>query len=111
MRQFLASLLLVATGAAWAAAPPAKLTPAEHDALVRAQALNKEGVALQNKSRYQEAEKPFREGLGIWRKVLGERHPFTATSYNNLADSLAFQGRLGEALPLFQRALAIRLEL
>jgi hypothetical protein len=40
--------------------------------------------------------------------VLGEEHPNTAESYNNVAHSLKAQGKLGEALPLYEKALQIR---
>jgi tetratricopeptide (TPR) repeat protein len=36
----------------------------------------------------------------------GADHPFTLTSRNNLASALQASGRLGEALPLFERAVA-----
>jgi tetratricopeptide (TPR) repeat protein len=44
----------------------------------------------------------------ILRTCLGEAHPDTAECYNGLAANLYFQGRYGEAEPLFQKALAIR---
>ena len=40
--------------------------------------------------------------------MLGEDHPSTAASYNNVASNLNAQGRLPEAEPLFQKALEIR---
>ena len=43
-------------------------------------------------------------------KVLGEDHPDTATSYNNLANNLYSQGKYAAAEPLYQKALAIRLK-
>jgi CHAT domain-containing protein/Tfp pilus assembly protein PilF len=42
--------------------------------------------------------------------VLGESHPDTATSHNNLAACLDRQGKHADALPLHQKALAIRLK-
>ena len=48
--------------------------------------------------------------MAIRLKVLGEDHPDTATSYNNLASNLNAQGKYGAAEPLFQKALAIRLK-
>ena len=44
----------------------------------------------------------------IREKVLGEEHPDTATSLNNLAILLSDQGSYQEARPLYERALAIR---
>ncbi len=46
--------------------------------------------------------------LDIYRKVLGEDHPDTATAYHNLAFSLARQGRYADALPLYQKSLEVR---
>jgi tetratricopeptide (TPR) repeat protein len=42
--------------------------------------------------------------------VLGEEHPDTARSYNNLATTLADQGKHAQAEPLYEKALAIRLK-
>ena len=39
--------------------------------------------------------------------MLGERHPATATSLNNLAGLLEAQGDYAAAKPLFEQALAI----
>jgi len=50
----------------------------------------------------------LQERLKGCREVLGEDHPLTANSYNNLAFILKAQGKYGEAGPLFQRALDIR---
>ena len=43
-------------------------------------------------------------------KALGEGHPDTATSYNNLAVTLRAQGKYAEAEAMHRRALAIRLK-
>ena len=40
--------------------------------------------------------------------MLGEDHPDTATSYNNVAVNLNAQGKSAEAEPLYQKALEIR---
>jgi tetratricopeptide (TPR) repeat protein len=40
--------------------------------------------------------------------VLGEEHPNTATSYDNVASCLDHHGKHGKALPLYEKALAIR---
>ena len=50
----------------------------------------------------------YQRALDIRRKALGEGHPDTARSYNNLALNLDVQGRYAEAQPLYQRALDIR---
>jgi Tetratricopeptide repeat len=46
--------------------------------------------------------------LAIREKALGPEHPDTATSLTNLAVLLNDQGDLAAALPLYERALAIR---
>ena len=48
-----------------------------------------------------------RRALAIHLKALGEDHPYTATSYTNLANTLWAQGKYAEAVPLLQRALMI----
>ncbi len=51
-----------------------------------------------------------RRALAIRLKALGEDHPDTATSYNNLAATLGDQGKYAEAEAMHRRALAIRLK-
>jgi CHAT domain-containing protein/tetratricopeptide (TPR) repeat protein len=68
----------------------------------------RQAEALIAKARYKEAQ-PLREQiLAIHRQVLGEDHPDTATSYNNLAATLKGQGRYAEAAEGFGKALATR---
>src|SRR5262249_19053629 len=74
----------------------------------RALMIEAEGLLLRQRVRYREAEAKFRQVLTIYRKVLGEQHPDTATSYNNVAACLHAQGQYAQALPLFRKALAIR---
>jgi hypothetical protein len=45
------------------------------------------------------------ERLKGCREVLGEEHPHTATSYNNVAANLHAQGKYAEAGPPYQKAL------
>ena len=45
--------------------------------------------------------------MAIREKVLGEEHPLTTQSLNNLANLLSDQGSYEEARPLYERALAI----
>ena len=49
----------------------------------------------------------WRDASGFLAENLGEDHPDTATSYNNIAYNLDAQGRYGEAEPLYQKALEI----
>jgi tetratricopeptide (TPR) repeat protein len=57
--------------------------------------------------RYKEAEEGFGKALAIRRKVLGEEHPDTAGSYNNLALNRITQGKYQEAEEGSRKALAI----
>jgi CHAT domain-containing protein len=54
-----------------------------------------------------EAGPLLQKALDIRRQVLGEDHPDTARSYNNLAMNLHAQGKYAEAGPLLQKALDI----
>ena len=54
-----------------------------------------------------QAEPLYRQALAIRQRVLGEEHPATADSYNNVAMNLDAQGRYQEAEPLYRRALEI----
>ena len=47
----------------------------------------------------------WRDTLGFLEKNLGEEHPDTAESYNNLAYVLGDQGRYAEAEPLLPQCL------
>ena len=69
---------------------------------------NQAGFFLNSQGRYGEAEPLYVEALKIWKTELGERHPSTARSLNNLALLYASQGRYGEAEPLYVEALEIR---
>jgi tetratricopeptide (TPR) repeat protein len=69
-----------------------------------------QGNRLLRPGRYREAEKAYRQALAIFKEALGEQHPSTATSYNNVAFCLQEQGKAAQALPLHEKALAIRKE-
>ena len=56
---------------------------------------------------YAAAKPLFEQALAIRKAVLGERHPDTASSLNNLAALLRAQGDYAAARPLFEQALAI----
>jgi tetratricopeptide (TPR) repeat protein len=49
----------------------------------------------------------YQKALDICRKALGEEHPSTATTYNNVAGNLSAQGKYAEAGPLYREALDI----
>jgi tetratricopeptide (TPR) repeat protein/CHAT domain-containing protein len=65
-------------------------------------------VSLVQKGRHREALPLLEQVRDIYRKVLGEEHPDTAASYNNVALCLNAQGRYQEAQEGFQKALAIQ---
>jgi len=63
---------------------------------------------LERQAQYGKALPLWQERLKWCREILGEEHPSTALSYNNVAANLAHQGKYGEAGPLLQKALDIR---
>jgi tetratricopeptide (TPR) repeat protein len=71
-------------------------------------AMVKDARERSEKGRYREAEVAFRQALHVAVSALGEEHPRTAASYNNLATNLQAQGRYTEAEEGFRKALAIR---
>ena len=74
---------------------------------VRSFSLRGQADALVSKGRYKEAQPLLNKALALRRKVLGEEHPATATSYLNVAYNLNAQGKYAEADPLYRKALAI----
>ncbi|CCQ69689.1 Kinesin light chain [Crocosphaera watsonii WH 0402] len=64
----------------------------------------------QSQGKYTEAEPLLIQALAIYKEQLGENHPSTATSLNNLAALYYVQGKYTEAEPLYQQALAITKE-
>jgi tetratricopeptide (TPR) repeat protein len=61
----------------------------------------------QSQGRYSEAEPLYKQALAIRKAQLGDNHPSTATSLNNLAELYRLQGRYSEAEPLYKEALPI----
>ncbi len=59
---------------------------------------------------FTEAENWYRASVDLCKAQLGDRHPSTATSTNNLAGLYRSMGRYEEALPLHELALDIRKE-
>ena len=65
-------------------------------------------IHLQMIGSYAEAQYFIEQALAIQQKVLGEEHPDTAKSLNDLAGLYQAQGKYEQAEPLYQQALAIR---
>ena len=59
---------------------------------------------------YDEAEPLFREALEVSREMLGNRHPITLTSINNLGNLLGSKGDFAAAKPLLREALEVKRE-
>ena len=57
------------------------------------------GYLLQAQGRLAEAEPYYRKALEVSRRVLGDEHPSTLSSINNMGGLLQAQGRLAEAEP------------
>ena len=57
---------------------------------------------------YAGARPLYEQALAIRQRVLGEGHPDTATSLDNLAGLLYSQGDYAGARPRYEQALAIR---
>ena len=103
-----AMLLVLTAGLAWAAAPPAKLTREQRDALRRARDLDRQVIALYQEGKAAKAVPLAEKARGIWKETLGERHPDYAISLNNLAGLHQAMGDHKAALPLVEKALAIQ---
>ena len=61
----------------------------------------------ESQGEYQKAEELYEKSLRIREKVLGEEHPDTATSYNNLAGVYKSQGEYQKALTYCFKAYRI----
>ncbi|MEM6451906.1 MAG: tetratricopeptide repeat protein, partial [Cyanobacteria bacterium P01_D01_bin.105] len=66
------------------------------------------GRFYESLSQWSDAERYRLRALEISQAELGERHPYTASSLNNLAALYESQGRYGQAEPLLVQALEIR---
>ena len=86
----------------WRSARKHESTPTRHKASTTWRSSSRPGVGTGRRSRYTAA--PWRSG----RRRVGLDHPDTARSLDSLAYLHRAQGRLGEAEPLYRRALAIR---
>jgi len=89
----------------------ARLSEANQKEVARALRRREEASQLQARHRHADAEKIHREVLTIHLKRLGEQHPESATSYDELAINLHAQGKYGEAQLLYEKALDLRKKL
>ena len=69
--------------------------------------LNNAGLSAYTLGKYAAAQPYLDQALALNRGQYGEEHPFTVTSYNNVASNLNKQGKHEEAEPLFRNALEI----
>src|SRR5262249_8413696 len=70
-------------------------------------ALRRRGLLNYGREEYAAAAADFTRVLHLSERLRGPDHPETALALLNLSAQFTAQGRLGEALPLAQRALAI----
>ncbi len=70
-------------------------------------AMNEQARSLEADVKYAEAQPLYENALEIFRRLLTDDHPDTATSYSDLALDLYAQAKYAQAEPLFQKALDI----
>jgi tetratricopeptide (TPR) repeat protein len=73
-----------------------------------ASAANSAGRFLGARGRYQEAEQMFRKILAVRERVLGDAHPDSLATQNEIAWMLGKQGRSEEAEELYRQVLPMR---
>ena len=78
------------------------------DSIVLTTAINDLAVLLFVRGTYDEAEPLDREALALSTRLLGEDHPMTAMTAQNLAQVQQLRGQLDEAEQLYRRALAAK---
>ena len=76
-------------------------------ALAEAERLTRQVIQLYQQGKYNEAIPLAEQALAIRKQQLGDNHPDTAQSLNNLAGLYQSQGRYSEAEPLYKEALFI----
>ena len=78
------------------------------DELVQAEMKAALAYLLEYIAEYEKAQELYSQVLEIRKRVLGEEHSATATSYNNLAGVYDSQGKYKKAKGLYEKALRIR---
>jgi tetratricopeptide (TPR) repeat protein len=86
----------------------AALPKDERDAFLSAIDLNQQAETLKSQGKHAQAQPLCEKALAIRRKLLGDDHPLTVQSYDNLAYNLNARGKYTQAQPLFETALEIR---
>jgi len=76
-----------------------------------ADAINDLGLLLEENGDYDASEKKYRESIGMFRRLFGDKHPEVAAGLNNLASALLDQGDLQNAESTYRQALAMKREL
>ncbi|RKZ52270.1 MAG: hypothetical protein DRR00_08805, partial [Candidatus Parabeggiatoa sp. nov. 3] len=87
-----------------------KLTLEEQAKLEEAQQYNAKVVELYQKGEAQKAVLYAEKAFNIRKEILGEKHPNTLSSLNNLAFIYQAVGRLNEALPLYEKGYRLSLQ-
>jgi len=98
----------IAANILWVAMLAAAPTGTQAQRALDVDTLNQQVVQLFDQGKYKEAFALAEKALALAERVLGEEHPDTLTSVNNLAAAYDAQGRYGEAEPLYKRALEAR---
>jgi tetratricopeptide (TPR) repeat protein len=80
--------------------------PPDIDTDITAYLLNEAGAFLHSQRQVARAAGHLQRALADRQRLLGENHPDTLTSRDNLAGTYRAAGDLGRAIPLFERALA-----
>lgn len=89
---------------------PSKPNSQRAERLEMAQFCGTDGVELRKQGQLNEAERQFRRSIDIYEEELGEDHPYTLTSRNNLANLLTTTGKLQDAEIEYRRCLASKVE-
>jgi tetratricopeptide (TPR) repeat protein len=76
-----------------------------------ADALNDLGLLLRDQGDYDQSEKLLQESLAMYRRLMGDRHPYVATALMNLGLVQYRKGNLAEAESTYRQALALQREL
>ena len=77
------------------------------ETIEHAGALNLQALASFYLGAWTEAQAGFEQCLVVFRRILGEQHPYTMMTLDNLASALGRQGKLSEARPLQEQVLEL----